>query len=1689
MGTNAFEELCRLCASYDAIKMDIFGEKGRERKLLEKIHACLPFQVSERDLLPKSLCYRCIYNLENFYDFRKGCVDAVSRLENYVNEGFGNSNRKKVATQGNVRARTEEKEDDSNSVISIHSYYEDSEEPNPADFLEACMVGEPAQPTREENAPQVIEINEGSFVCPTCPKSFTNMPALILHSKLHMVGGSVTIEKKEQQKLYACPLCNKTFLSKGNLSNHVKVHSVDGSSARQGSRPFQCELCNKSYALAKHLWGHVSSTHRGHPRVTCNFCSRIFSTAFNLQEHKKTRHPVETEEESKQVENNSVESEDCVEIENESQCSIETPKMTNEEVGGSRRKNSKPRKIERDQNIEDDNYDYYSQMSTEGRWEDDEQPSSCFICNRVFTNQNALKAHFMSVHDIDQGDLDFGETNKSGTRKDNVDENDVAENMLEAETVFCCEVCIREFNDRASLWLHMLYSHKEEAATACGICLRVCSDNVSLLEHVDSCHPRDSLASDQRRYSCQICARQHDSRKKLLAHVKIHNLRDVEGHSVDPESMVILNSDYYGQDLQPPPHMMDEELPLSCEICYKSFPTEIKLIKHKRNSHKDSESLHSLNSSATYHLYFSCELCGLSHSTRTERWRHVFSCHSDEPSLVCDLPDCGKVFPTRAMRIEHTSSHHDLQGAMPNTCEICGKLWATRVNYWKHMMGVHSDSLPFICGVCLKIFCNVGDLAAHVRGKHWPLEGGDFCCDICGRPYSKKSKMSRHRKIHDLPVSQGGLAEGQFDIKSSATDMSSDMSTALKCEECPNEEFLDLEELSEHRRSAHNLVPCDLCPKYYGRTSHLWKHVNKIHKSHPDITCNLCLRTSASRAHLAKHITKHHRSESIDNLSWHDEVINAVGGNNDSVHTCTKCSKVFRKDHLMRQHFKHCTGPRTPSSTNVSNAPLNGAYQCEKCLKMFETPGVLRKHIRVSHIVYPCELCEDVGCDSKTELMDHIREAHNGHPDLTCDVPNCLKMLRCKKDLNKHKKEHRQGYPPPTCEFCGELLTNRLKLRMHLKTFHTQKSKHMCSVCMSSLSSFEELRVHIQTNHPSVVGKPNVCPVCGKKCPTKYKLYYHVKIHGNDFWPCEVCVQVFNSAEALKEHSKKHPPKKNKQSNSKGDVTNEMDETNELESEENDDIKADMSEGEPPLKKFKSAPMCGICSQKFDSKVELDNHERDKHADFICTKCNKLQVSMESHVVVCQSEADMQSPLVTLPRSSVLENSLRSIVKSEPEDDGDSGEDAFELDSHSVDQTMSSIDDNSSSSKEVKTVCKRRVYENNEVLSICEVCGKEWSAKKQLWQHLIRSHQVEAARTCGVCLKLCKDYERLDYHLAKAHPNNFKGEGNTNICCVCGRYHNTHIKLENHATLHFGHEKRALGPLYRCKHCDMIYNSQRNLDEHELDKHSASLEDDSQDDIFLCDICNKTWESKNLLVQHMNSHKEEEATRVETPSPRDHVVENIIKVESSQKFISCSESVCSTDTVVPDIRHNKEDINDVQNSADKLQDVCLIQNTYNVGDKAEDNVDDKAVDNVEDKAVDGTDTIEHNEEKVCIKNGINGNDSALDLTDNKNESMKKDENSSVEGCKKGFLNHELDASDAKSDINSANEEMTQLTENVNNLPNNISGNDFISQDNVQESSGNDDFDNFVSQNISDQEMEKLVEVFKNQATGLNVNDF
>jgi len=92
------------------------------------------------------------------------------------------------------------------------------------------------------------------------------------------------------------------------------------------------------------------------------------------------------------------------------------------------------------------------------------------------------------------------------------------------------------------------------------------------------------------RYSCTICGRQHDSRKKLICHVSIHNIDS----TLDPADYVQLNTNFYellnGNDGAEQAIDFDGEdgEKIDCYICNKSFPNEDHLIRHQRNAHKVS---------------------------------------------------------------------------------------------------------------------------------------------------------------------------------------------------------------------------------------------------------------------------------------------------------------------------------------------------------------------------------------------------------------------------------------------------------------------------------------------------------------------------------------------------------------------------------------------------------------------------------------------------------------------------------------------------------------------------------------------------------------------------------------------------------------------------------------------------------------------------------------------------------------------------------------------------------------------------------------------------------------------------------------------------------------------------------------------------------------------------------------------
>ncbi|XP_049854187.1 uncharacterized protein LOC126335212 isoform X3 [Schistocerca gregaria] len=79
-----FYELCRLCLSCDGVKSSIFDDEGTQRNFPLKIMTCLSLLVSDRDLLPPSICHRCVYKLDVLYDFREVSRKSDVILKQYL---------------------------------------------------------------------------------------------------------------------------------------------------------------------------------------------------------------------------------------------------------------------------------------------------------------------------------------------------------------------------------------------------------------------------------------------------------------------------------------------------------------------------------------------------------------------------------------------------------------------------------------------------------------------------------------------------------------------------------------------------------------------------------------------------------------------------------------------------------------------------------------------------------------------------------------------------------------------------------------------------------------------------------------------------------------------------------------------------------------------------------------------------------------------------------------------------------------------------------------------------------------------------------------------------------------------------------------------------------------------------------------------------------------------------------------------------------------------------------------------------------------------------------------------------------------------------------------------------------------------------------------------------------------------
>jgi len=211
-------------------------------------------------------------------------------------------------------------------------------------------------------------------------------------------------------------------------------------------------------------------------------------------------------------------------------------------------------------------------------------------------------------------------------------------------------------------------------------------------------------------------------------------------------------------------------------------------------------------------------------------------------------------------------------------CHICRRRFKT-----KDGLIVHLDTFdhnPFSCDVCGKVFSKKGGLKRH---KISHTGERPYSCDLCDKDFKRSHRLSEHKfKIHGTE-------------KKSYT-----------CKVCDKEFFCE-RNMQLHTVEAHSyedgLLHCDQCDKTYTRSSCLWYH-KKTHLkvNQAEYNCESCVKSFRNKRRLEFHLKKIHGFVKEKNVS-----VSAK-----EVLSCEQCEMKFSSQtNLMNHILKHASERQT----------------------------------------------------------------------------------------------------------------------------------------------------------------------------------------------------------------------------------------------------------------------------------------------------------------------------------------------------------------------------------------------------------------------------------------------------------------------------------------------------------------------------------------------------------------------------------------------------------------------------------------------------------------------------------------------------------------------------------------------------------------------------------------------------------
>lgn len=137
---------------------------------------------------------------------------------------------------------------------------------------------------------------------------------------------------------------------------------------------------------------------------------------------------------------------------------------------------------------------------------------------------------------------------------------------------------------------------------------------------------------------------------------------------------------------------------------------------------------------------------------------------------------------------------------------------------------------------------------------------------------------------------------------------------------------------------------------------------------------------------------------------------------------------------------------------------------------------------------------------------------------------------------------------------------------------------------------------------------------------------------------------------------------------------------------------------------------------------------------------------------------------------------------------------------------------------------------------ICDICGKSYTKKQRLQQHMIRNHMVVKTH-CHICGIYYRDLTR---HL-ETHDTDPEF-----VCDICG----FKCRGKLHLITHKKRQHKELPKRFFCATCGTGYHYAYELKRHEISH------DPDQIKKYFCPVCNKGFSRKFTMTKHYRAHTE-----------------------------------------------------------------------------------------------------------------------------------------------------------------------------------------------------------------------------------------